>query len=208
MSDQAADAPAETTLQKKLALYSPEWFAEQKKFFEFSENAAALKLLEMLQIVTSNPPVPDEVKILKHYTGNPDCRTCRGSKRIGINIIWDKNVRLGRYSQVQLCHCAKPIESEYAKLEQLMKEIQVSQQIHTEAIYRLTDMLAAKLSEANKIQSDNTLLLDEALSRIDRHTAGYWIAKLIQKIKSLFKHKPKASAETGAQEVHQPAEEG
>jgi len=128
--------------------------------------------------VPSGISMVDEVEILKHYTGDPGRRACHGRLRLGINKIPDKKTG-GYFYQLQLCYCAKPIDSEYAKLEKLLMD-QLSKQ--TKAVEAQTTALlqfAVMLQEQSRIHNESNLLLDKALTSIDRHTAGYWIAKVI-----------------------------
>ncbi len=103
---------------------SPEWFVQAKKFLQENKNTDALTLLEMLQVQISRPPMIDEIEVKKRWTWDPNCRTCHGTGRIGVNLIYNKNVRLGKHYQLQMCHCAKEGESEYARVEKMLTALE------------------------------------------------------------------------------------
>lgn len=189
---------------------SADWFEVQKNTFYPGKDATDAErriyfigqnYLRLLEQVTSVPPMVDEVEILKHYTYDPQCRSRCSRGRFGINRIPDK--KGGSFYQLQLCHCAKPIENEYAKLERLfieqMKSFSNLQGLHTNAILNY----AKTMEEQNKIQKENVNLLDRSLTQIDRHTFGYWMAKVIKFFSLKEEH-----ADTVSEAIHRPAEQG
>lgn len=146
----------------------------------------------------------DEIEILKNYTGDPQCRTCHGRLRLGINRIPRKDG--SSFYQLQLCHCAKPNESEYARLEKVI--------LHQSGLVELQSGVIIKFNQAMmSIQSEQNKLIDRYLYTIHRHTVGYWLTKifslpaqLIARVKQWQKHK---GDEQGAREqVKDEAKEG
>jgi len=135
--------------------------------------------------------VPDEIEILKHYSADPNCKSCHGRGRLGINKIYQDKKWI---FQLQFCHCLLPKENEFAKLQRLLNE------------------LISNFTELNKIQRDNVNLLDRALTKIDRHTAGYWIEKSFNKClkgyEALLNLTKRSNAKPGAEEVRRPAQQG
>jgi len=92
----------------------------------------------------------------------------------------------------------KPVESEYVKIEKQNKYLTDYVQLQSQFIVDLKNVVEAQ----NKIQKENVVLLDEALHRIDRHTAGYWISKIIKLFTMKEEH-----AVSSAEEVHQSAQQ-
>lgn len=124
------EKPKEEVKKKAVRELSPEWFDALAKHYELIDNKDALNVLRYFRNFVDTP-VPDEVEILKKYTAEPMCRTCHGTGRIGINRILDKD-RRGSFYQLQLCHCVKPIDSEFKrtmdKLEKIEQMITVNNQ--------------------------------------------------------------------------------
>jgi len=188
MTDKTA-APPENVLtlnprpQKAPELCSPEWFKATKEHLEIISNEEALKLLQLLEAVTSKPPVPDEVEILKNYTGDPNCRRCGGSKRLGILTVFNKEIRFGKYNQLQLCTCATHVKSEYARIEEKINEFErMLEAGDIQMIELLKNILSAQQGHA----TISKIIFDK-VEPIDRHTFGHWIARGINKVYLIFK---------------------
>ncbi|MFZ2190021.1 MAG: hypothetical protein WAV48_04535 [Candidatus Magasanikiibacteriota bacterium] len=207
----------DTKKEKGIKELSAEWFEVQQSFF-FPGNTATdsermiyhhgMQYLSLLKQVTETPPMIDEVEVLKHYVPDPHCKTCHGKGRIGINLILDKEKKY-RYHQLQLCYCVEPVESEFARVmhsHDVLSNIVLKQ---TEIVTQLIE----KITEMNKIQTENTQLLDKGLYSIDQHTAGFWIDEASRfvagKCKAfikLFTMKEEHAA-ISAEEVHQSAQQ-
>ena len=106
------------TPDQQLKPLSPEWFAMSREYVKLANNPQATQMLEMLEELTAQIPMVDEVEVMKNYTCDTNCRTCHGRGRLGINRIASKEG--GSFYQLQLCHCAKPAESEYARIEKTL----------------------------------------------------------------------------------------
>ncbi len=110
---------------------------------------------------------------LKMIKANPHCKSCGGRGYLGIKIEKDQT------KQLVYCYCAKTgmEDTIFAELFARLKNLEEAFLLLGQQGLSLTD----KISESNKIHSNNTKLLDEGLAKIDRHTAGYWIMRLMKK---------------------------
>jgi len=217
--------------ERVIAELSPEWFEIQKSAYHPGKNSSTdernayfqgMVYLKLLERVMAVPPMVDEVEILKHYTYDPQCRyKCRNG-RIAINRIPEKNG--SSFYQLQLCSCAKPAESEYARMEKVV--LLFGEQLKNAAnLVDLQTNVTVRFIDAIKEMNDrDNKLLDKYLFRIDRHTLGYWIARVITGIKNWRKYNGDEqgareqvkdegkinldAAKPGAEEVPQPPEQG
>lgn len=182
------DSPATPTTQipPRDAGTVKQWFIEHRTMLLKLHQEGKLpfsqieELLIGLEKAVTNPPMIDEVDVMKHYTRDPLCKRCGGTGRLAINRVPDRNLFSGSFYQVLLCPCATPAKSDYLKMEELIVSLS---RAHHDAIVELRqsmDRLGMNLDEQVSIQRDNINLLDKVLFRIDRHTAGYWIAKIMK----------------------------
>lgn len=189
---------------------SPEWFAQERE--KANENkelyAQALIYLNFLESIVATPPMVDEVEVLKNYVPDPHCKSCHGKGRLGVNLILDKEKKY-KFYQLQLCYCVDAKMSDYARVvhsHDVLSNIVLNQ---TE----VTSQLIEKISEMNKIQDANVLLLDRYLLSINKNTVGFWInaviafvARKYRELILLFTMKEEHAA-ASAEEVHQSAQQ-